>query len=303
MTTVVGEVAAEVPSMDVLGQWMRVAARAGDAAYIQSLIDYGVPVDLEDPNGFTSLMWGAYYGRTEVVSVLLDNDADPNHQNFANDTSLMWACLGGFYDIVVDLVEHEADPNMQEKEGWTALMGAAVQGHYDVVEYLLDVGADKHIENILGHSAIILASAMDRTNVVPLLGDAEYINDQDDKQMTSLHHAAASNYTYTVEAILEFCPNYTLLDENNMTALERAEDIGFTKGVILIEAYIHAQCSRFGMPYAVGDVVYQNCEELECHCNGRWKLTGERNENCGQNNTNQILTNQRVKRNPETSNC
>jgi len=53
------------------------AAGAGDIVAVRAYLDHGMPPDVRGYGGMTALMWSAYYGRTELVRLLLERGADP----------------------------------------------------------------------------------------------------------------------------------------------------------------------------------------------------------------------------------
>jgi len=61
---------------------LHVAAEFGQAAAAQVLLQYGADVSLLDKeNNAIALCWAAFFGRPEVVAVLLEAGSDPNQRN------------------------------------------------------------------------------------------------------------------------------------------------------------------------------------------------------------------------------
>ena len=74
---------------------LHVAAEFGQARAARLLLDYGADVTLLDSeNGATALCWAAFFGRPEVVEVLLAAGSEPNQRNKHGLTPLACA-LGG----------------------------------------------------------------------------------------------------------------------------------------------------------------------------------------------------------------
>jgi ankyrin repeat protein len=81
---------------DVRGTYSRhVAAEFGQAHAARLLLDYGANVTLRDSeNNATALCWAAFFGRPEVVEMLLAAGSEPNQRNKHGLTPLACA-LGG----------------------------------------------------------------------------------------------------------------------------------------------------------------------------------------------------------------
>lgn len=73
-------------------------------------------------NQRTPLCVACKYCRIDVVSLLLENGADPNISERASYTPLMWACVNANADMVSLLLRHGADRSVKENRyGYTAL--------------------------------------------------------------------------------------------------------------------------------------------------------------------------------------
>ena len=82
--------------MDVRGTYpLHVAAESGQAGAARLLLDHGADVTLLDSeNDAIALCWAAFFGRPEVVAVLLAAGSEPNQRNKHGLTPLACA-LGG----------------------------------------------------------------------------------------------------------------------------------------------------------------------------------------------------------------
>ncbi|XP_076437640.1 uncharacterized protein LOC143276868 [Babylonia areolata] len=106
----------------------------------QLLVAAGSDVDATSSDfgeaDFTSLMFAAYHGHTEVVNALVDADCDINANGSINKwTALHWAADRGHDDIVRLLVESGADAGKKNMRGETAADRAKADG---TREYLLN---------------------------------------------------------------------------------------------------------------------------------------------------------------------
>lgn len=93
-------------------------------------------VDTIDSKHRSVLMIASNYGRTEIVSILLENDAYVNASDIKGNTALIRACYKGHKQIVSMLLDNGADMNMKNHKGRTALMIAKTKGHADIVSIL-----------------------------------------------------------------------------------------------------------------------------------------------------------------------
>ncbi|KPP74311.1 KN motif and ankyrin repeat domain-containing protein 4-like, partial [Scleropages formosus] len=86
--------------------------------------------------GQTALMLAVSHGRTAMVRLLLECQADVNVQDKDGSTALMCACEHGHTDIARLLLERDCDINLKDKEGHTALSVALQASHSDIIELL-----------------------------------------------------------------------------------------------------------------------------------------------------------------------
>ena len=161
------------------------AAKNGNAAMIELLLEAGTDPTYADANGTTTLMYAAAAGKPEAVRVSLDHGADVNAKDTTNEqTALMFASALGRSEVIRVLAAGGADLDavtrvteviksrdryraddgrILVKEdhdeipmgGMTALHFAARTGHMDAVRELVEAGAD-----------IDQVSVADRTSVL-----------------------------------------------------------------------------------------------------------------------------------------
>ena len=79
----------------------------------------------------------AHLGNTDMVSLLLEYNADSNQTNDKGVTPLILASEAGHIDIVQLLIQHGASINSMDSEGKCAMVAAAQAGHLHILEYLL----------------------------------------------------------------------------------------------------------------------------------------------------------------------
>ena len=161
------------------------AAALGDAAVVTEMLDR-CPGFLRAraADGFTLLHLAAFFGRAEVVDLLLARGADVAAvaDNPMRVRPLHSAAAAGHR---VDEREHqcqrrdapqpgqephpEADPDAQQEGGWTPLHSAALQGSVDLARLLLSFGADPSIRADDGRTPADMAEAKGHHSVATML--------------------------------------------------------------------------------------------------------------------------------------
>lgn len=136
------------------------AAAAGDLARSRVLLAHDPSlVDACSPDGFSPLGLAAFFGRPEVLKLLLNEGADPNapSRNAMKVTPLHSAAANREPALSLRMVETllraGANPNVQQHGGWTPLQQAAAHGHAGMVELLLSHGADPAMKSDDGSTA------------------------------------------------------------------------------------------------------------------------------------------------------
>ena len=123
------------------------AIKDGDDFLIQDLLE-NVVIDInhQDNEGHTALFAACEEGKTEVVEMLLDSNADPNVCTKEQQCSpLIIAAKNGHVKVVSQLLAKNAEIDYKDYDGWTALFWACWKEKDEVVAILLDANADPNI--------------------------------------------------------------------------------------------------------------------------------------------------------------
>ena len=146
------------------------AARAGDGAAVEALLDGAVDVNASETGGMTALHWAVQRDAADVVGLLLDAGADATVPNRYGVAPLTLAAMNGNAAVVGRLLDAGADSNRRLADGETVLMTAARTGRPDVVQALLAAGADPNAsEPARGQTALMWAAAENNVGAIRVL--------------------------------------------------------------------------------------------------------------------------------------
>jgi ankyrin repeat protein len=129
------------------------AIRANDLRQMKALLDEGVSVNVEGPDGITPLMAAAETGSLDAMKMLIDRHANVNAKNTFGSTALMLSVTDP--KKVRLLLDHDAEVNVAARSGRTALIVASFANpSSEVARMLLAKGAN--------------AAVMDQRKVTPM---------------------------------------------------------------------------------------------------------------------------------------
>jgi ankyrin repeat protein len=117
------------------------AARTGNQAAVEYLLDVGADIDAQDRSGATALHAAVRRERLEITETLLSARADPSLQDAQGRTPLHLAADSGSLQFCTLLVEAGAALEARDGGGNTPLHLAAAGGDFELCEYLVFVGA------------------------------------------------------------------------------------------------------------------------------------------------------------------
>lgn len=194
---------ADVKKSDSIYTALSLAASGGHVDSLRILLDKGF--DAESIND--AFIDAVGYRQRDAMRLLIDRGADV--KKVGSRAMIFLLKRGGgavngedvkeVSGIVNSLLDLGADPNGKDRDGWTALLGAAHGGYPSAVRLLLDRGADVNAKcdcpnsGYGGSTALMLAASKgDLESVEALLGKGADINLRDDNDKTALTRAELS---------------------------------------------------------------------------------------------------------------
>jgi len=233
------------------------AAKQGDRATVQSLLNGGAKHAAAGAEGTAALVWAAThndlamadlllraganakaaneFGATPLYAAaahpdpamaekLLAAGADPNTPLMSGETPLMEASRRGNLATVRVLLAKNANPNARESNGGqNALMWAVSQRQSAVVEELIKHGADVQAGSKTGFTPLMFAAQQgdEESARILLRAGAKPNAAQPKKGLTALMIASAMGNTKAVDVLLDNGADPNLADADGYTSLHR----------------------------------------------------------------------------------
>ncbi|KAL8129758.1 hypothetical protein V2J09_018913 [Rumex salicifolius] len=172
---------------DINGSGISSAIQNGELEKVRSFIERDpkslLRIYVDGHDRVSALHLAASSGQIEILSMLLDHDANPDLFNRHKQTPLMLAAMHGKISCLEKLIQAGANMLMFDSiQGRTCLHYAALYGHSDCLQVLLSSA----------HSSPVAAS----------WGFNRFVNIRDKKGSTPLHLAARQRHAECVHILL-----------------------------------------------------------------------------------------------------
>jgi ankyrin repeat protein len=221
------------------------AAAAGDVDGVREAIARGASVDARAPR-WTALSAAAFYGRREVVDLLLEHGAGIDRVDGAGGNSpLHGAIVGEEPEIALRLIEGGSAVDLRNKAGLTALMMATAIGHSGLVSTLIEKGGAVDAKTENGETALMYASEAGSLEIVQILkAKGADVNAQTNGGRTPLMYAVGRKRAGIVGWLLENGADARIQTKSGRAALWGAvesEDLESAKLLIAAGADVNAK--------------------------------------------------------------
>ncbi|MCR5253892.1 MAG: ankyrin repeat domain-containing protein [Treponema sp.] len=137
-------------------------------ALLQTLIDYGYPIDTKDSDGFTALNYAIEKKYYNTAAVLLQNGADPFLMIDKKGRNGVTIALESKDTKLLNMIAKYSG-TLCDIQGNTVLHYAAKTSGEDIVKLLISYGLDKKVANISGDTPYDLANRWKRPEIAKLL--------------------------------------------------------------------------------------------------------------------------------------
>ncbi|GLH08976.1 Poly [ADP-ribose] polymerase tankyrase [Gryllus bimaculatus] len=184
----------------------------------------------------------AFKGYTHVAKYLLENNCADDPCLFSV-SALHTAAYYGRHNIVKLLLDHGLECNKRKHDGQTPLHVASKQLNLNTVQVLLKAGADVNARDKFWMTPAMLAAASGMSEVLKaLIKHGIHLESADQRGRTALYHAVDENKMDTVKVLLEAGANVYTADKFEIHPLQVAIAKGFSE--IVLEMYQHADITK-----------------------------------------------------------
>jgi ankyrin repeat protein len=199
------------------------------------MMERGFSDEVHGPDGKTTLLIAAEYGRTIITRHLLaEEDHNPNIADANGTTALQAACWQGNVAMVRDLIDNEADVNMPGYNGTFPLHDCVYGGSAEIAQLLLAHGAYVNVyEPYLYQTPLMYACAAGKADIARLylIAGAE-VNARDSKGQTAAHLGVPSNSADVYNALREADADFDGQDCEGNSPLHVAAEVGASEFAI-----------------------------------------------------------------------
>ena len=237
------------------GRTLTEAARYNNHKALKKLLQYGIPADTRDSDGYTALMVASAQGHLESAKQLIAFDAFVNAKPPAGHLGPLDAAVkGNHITMIEELLKSGASANPPHRSYGTPVQLAVVQSNQVIVEKLIQAGADVSYPGPpKGRTALQAAAEINHFGIVKVLLDSgSNVNEPATAEgFTALQLACRNGHTELVELLLSKGAdvNAPAAPSKGLTALQAAALSGHYQIVLMLlrfNANVNANASIEG---------------------------------------------------------
>lgn len=247
------------------------AIQIDDIDSVRKLIDKNPSlVSLKDERGYTPLLMASLLRHTEIAGLLIDAGADVEQIDDDGITLLYKMVVAGHREMAELLLDKGASPEVKDRTGNPLLTVSIMNDKRKMAELLLNKGADINAGNNEGNTALHLAQKPELIDLLllngadieaknnegqrplhmtcrkkgDLLAAAEIlvangadVNSPDNEGRSPIHYAVEHKLKEYVILFLQNDPDIYLEDEDGISPLELAQQVGKRSITVRLEAH------------------------------------------------------------------
>ena len=118
--------------------------------------------------GYSALTLACYYSNNDVATYLIEHVKDVNSKS-GYGTPLMAATVKKNSNLVKLLLENNANPNLTDQNNSTALHFSVIFNQQEIIELLIKHKADPNIKDNRGNTALDYAKITNNSKIIQLL--------------------------------------------------------------------------------------------------------------------------------------
>ena len=221
------------------GSWMVVSINKKRAIdVVSTLLNRNANIETKNKYEETPLHLASNNGHYDIVEELLNHNANINAENMFDNTPLHLASKNGHYDIVKELLKRNANIEATNNEDNTPLHLASENGHYDIVEELLNHNANINAGNMFDKTPLHIVSdtaSFDsnyKNITILLLNRNGNIEAIDENGYTPLHCASYAGNFGIIQELIEHGADINAIDNNDYTPYDIAVSQCYTDTIL-----------------------------------------------------------------------
>ncbi|XP_063864542.1 26S proteasome non-ATPase regulatory subunit 10-like isoform X2 [Scylla paramamosain] len=239
----------------------------------------GVVTAIEKPSGSDVVQFMVHKDTISASAAVEDHPDLINWRDEKGWSLLHYAAWHGSSKVIYSLVKTGAEVNLKDLVvGLTPLMVAAEKGHEEALKTLVKVGANVNATDTGGKGVVARSGSSSVLRF--LLGAGLDLDHRDSSGNTAVMEWAQEGRADMLMEALPHCPDITLANHNDLTALDVAKMNKNVNAMKIIEDKLQAMCVADGVHYPLNHTRYEGCHEVRCEAKCQWTKTGNSDQTC-----------------------